>query len=115
MRFLKFGVIEFNRFRAMLGVTLFTPLLQKETYLIGMLGQILHQWKLSAVPGNYGYLIPNGNLLIAVNTGNGPPGLNAGGGRIQELDWAGSIWETRVIRFIVLLYPGLRGLKMVIH
>jgi hypothetical protein len=94
MRFTKFGVTEIDCDRATAGVTLFTPLLQKQTYLIGMRGEILHDWELSAIPGNYGYLLPNGNLLIAVKTEDGPPSLNAGGGAIQELDWDGNtVWE----------------------
>jgi hypothetical protein len=36
----------------------------------------------------------NGNLLVAVQTPGGPPGLNAKGGKIQEIDWDGNIvWE----------------------
>jgi hypothetical protein len=94
MRFSKFGVTKFDPMLATRGVILFSPLLQKETYLIGMRGEVLHQWSLAAAPGNYGYLLPNGNLLVAIQTDAGPPGLHAGGGKIQELDWDGNIvWE----------------------
>jgi hypothetical protein len=94
MRFSKFGVTEHDRARATPGVTLFSPLRHKVTYLIGMQGEILHQWNLESKPGNYAYLLPNGNLLVAVETPVGPPGFNAKGGKIQELDWDGNIvWE----------------------
>jgi hypothetical protein len=93
MRFSKFGITHFNNERATNGVTLFTPLLQKKTYLIGMRGEVLHQWNLEAVPGNYSYLLQNGNLLVAIKTDAGPD-FHAGGGKIQELDWNGNIvWE----------------------
>jgi len=94
VRFLKFGITEYDRARATPGVTLFSPLLHKVTYLIGMNGEILHHWNLAAKPGNYSYLLPNGNLLTAIETPDGPPGLYAKGGKIQELDWDGTIvWE----------------------
>lgn len=94
MRFSKFGITKFDRGEATPGATLFSPLRQKETYLIGMCGEILHQWNLEAQPGNYGYLLSNGNLLVAIKTEDGPSGINAGGGKIQELNWDGEIvWE----------------------
>lgn len=94
MRFNKFGVTEYNREQAHPGATLFTPLMQKTTYLIGMNGEILHQWNLEARSGNYAYLLPNGNLLVAVHTPGGPEKLSAKGGKIQELSWEGDIvWE----------------------
>jgi len=94
MRFSEFGVTKYDRTRASPGVTLFSPLHQKVSYLIGMQGEVLHQWNLTAAPGSYGYLLPNGNLLIAIKTENGPSEMRAGGGKIQELDWGGNIvWE----------------------
>ena len=48
MRFSKFGITKFDRGEATPGATLFSPLRQKETYLIGMHGEILHQWNLDA-------------------------------------------------------------------
>ena len=94
MRFSKFGVTLYDRENSSLGATIFSPLHQKTTYLIGMNGEVLHQWKLDSAPGNYGYLLPNGNLLIAIKTEEGPPGLRAGGGKIQELDWENNVvWE----------------------
>ena len=59
-----------------------------------MQGEVLHSWNLESQPGNYAYLLPNGNLLVAVLTPNGPPGLNAKGGKILEINWNGDIiWE----------------------
>ncbi len=94
MRFSSFGVTHHDRTRVFPGVTLFSPLHQKEAYLIGVCGEVLHTWKLGAPPGSYGHLLPNGNLLIAIKSENGPPGFRAGGGKIQELDWDGNlVWE----------------------
>ena len=94
MRFSRFGVTEYQRERTFDGVTLFSPLIQQNTYLIGMNGEIIHRWALEAQPGNYAYLLPNGNLFVAVKTPKGPVELSAKGGKIQELDWNGNVvWE----------------------
>lgn len=94
MRYSRFGVTEYKHGLAQEGATLFTPLIQKTTYLMGMRGEIVHTWKLESQPGNYAYLLPNGNLLVAVKTPDGPVDLSAKGGKIQELDWDGNIiWE----------------------
>jgi len=94
MRYTRFGVTEYNRDAATPGLTLFSPLLQKATYLIDMEGKVLHRWNLDHYPGNYAYLMPNGNLLAAIRTDEGPEGLAAKGGKIQEIDWDGTVvWE----------------------
>ena len=93
MRFSKFGVTEYNRELSHTGATLFSPLLQKSTYLIGMNGEVLHQWVHESYTGNYAYLLPNGNLLVAIHTPKGPK-FNAKGGKIQEMTWNGEVvWE----------------------
>ena len=94
MRFYKFGLTAHDRDRATPGFTLFTPLIQRATYLINMNGAIVHKWDLPDQPGNYTHMLPNGNLLASTWIEGGPPGLNAKGGRIQEIDWEGNVvWE----------------------
>ena len=94
MRPLKFGVTLHDSARAMPGFTLFSPIGGRECLLMGMEGEIKHQWRLPGMLGNYGQLLPNGNLLVSVRTLKGPKGLSADGGRILELDWDGNIvWE----------------------
>ncbi len=96
MRYLQRGVTVHDRDRAADGYTLFAPLLQNNVYLVDMAGEIVHQWELPGQPGNYAYLQPNGNLLVASWAGAGPDGLAARGGLIQELDWHGKpVWEHR--------------------
>ena len=57
------------------------------------IGDIAHHWRLPAGHGNYGQLLPNGNLLVSMRTPEGPK-LNAAAGRIVEIDWDGNIvWE----------------------
>ena len=76
------------------GFTLFSPLLQTKTILINMRGEAVHEWTLPAQPANYTYLLPNGNLLAALQTDEGPQGLPAKGGLIREIDWDGNtVWE----------------------
>ena len=94
MRFYELGVTEHDATRATPGFTLFSPLVQNRTYLINMLGEIVHSWELPHKPGNYTYLLPNGNLLAATYTDAGPKWFNAKGGRLQEIDWVGNVvWE----------------------
>ena len=96
MRFLQRGVTIADDGRAAAGYTLFAPLLQREAYLIDMAGEVVHQWRLPGQPGNYAKLQPNGNLLVSTWMGEGPEGLSAKGGLIQELDWDGNVvWEYR--------------------
>ena len=94
MRFSSFGITEHDRDRATQGVTLFTPLVQNFSYLIGMDGETVHRWELDSQPGNYSQLLPNGNLLTSVKTKEGPGHLSAKGSNIQELDWDGNlVWD----------------------
>ena len=68
-----------------------------EAYLIGMRGEVLHQWtNLPLLPGAYAYVLKNGNLLWAGRTAEGCP-LQAGkGGLLREYDWHGNVlWEYR--------------------
>jgi len=96
MRYLERGVTVHQRDKAAQGYTLFTPLLQRNVYLIDMLGNVAHQWVIPGQPANYAYLQPDGNLLVASWDGSGPDGLAGRGGLIQEYDWNGKVvWEHR--------------------
>src|SRR3954463_836917 len=98
MRYSQFGLTVHDRERATPGFTLYSPNLGRETYLLGMRGEIVHQWRNHpAVPGNYAYLLENGNLLWAgrVTEGNLPT-TGGKGGWLRELDWDGKlVWEYR--------------------
>ena len=94
MRYGKAGVTEYDLVRAAPGYTLFTALIQHNTYLMDLDGQLVHKWALAAQPGNYAQLLPNGNLIVAMKTKEGPTHLAAKGGWMMELDWQGKIvWE----------------------
>ena len=93
MRPLKFGVTEFNQSMAFPSFTLFAPSGGSQCFLIDMLGECRKEWTLPGPLGNYGQLLPNGNLLITVRTSEGPK-FNPIGGHILEIDWDGDIiWE----------------------
>jgi hypothetical protein len=90
----KFGLYSHDRERATPGFTLFTPLGLNKTHLVNMKGELVHEWDLPAEPGNYAYLLNNGNLLAAVRSQGGPKGLPAKGGHLLEMDWDGNlVWE----------------------
>ena len=82
------------------GYTLFAPLSGKDVWLIDMKGRIVHHWEMPNMPGTYGKLLPNGNLIYACKTNPeerkkvGAPMLSGFGGLIREVDWDNNlIWE----------------------
>lgn len=93
MHYSSAGLTHVDQNKATPGYTLFSPSYQLKTFLIDLAGEFRHGWDLTLPPGNYAYLLPNGNLLAAQRTEVGPK-LPAKGGLIQEIDWDGNIiWE----------------------
>ena len=90
MRYLQRGLTHRDTDRDTPGFTLYTPLRNSTTYIVNMAGDIVHQWDLPAGPTNYGYLLPNGNLLIALRSDDSPHEM-ARGGIMRELDWDGNV------------------------
>ena len=82
----KLGLISHNVNKAFSGYTIFSPLGQLSTFLINMKGDVVHEWKLPSMPGNYAYLLPNGNLLAAQKTKEGPVDLPGKGGKLIEME-----------------------------
>ena len=91
MRPLRYGVTEYDREITQPGYVVLSPMRGQECFLLGMGGEIVHQWHLPAILGNYGYLLENGNLFVSVPTTGGPK-LNAGAGRLLELDKNSNMW-----------------------
>ena len=88
------GLLSWDQGRALPGFTLYSPTGMPHTWLVNMKGQEVHSWRIPSAPGNYGYLLENGNLLIANRTDEGPQRLPAKGGQLLELDWDGNVvWE----------------------
>ena len=80
--------------KAYQGYTLISPMEGTTTYLLDMDGRIVHQWLLRYRPGDYGYLLGNGNLLIAGRTNKGPVTIGGRSGIIMEYGWEGNVvWE----------------------
>ena len=76
------------------GYTLFAPLNYTTAYLINNEGRLIHFWEGDYTPGNSVYLLENGHLLRTCNVGNQIFTAGGTGGRIQEVDWDGSlIWD----------------------
>lgn len=71
---------------------LFAPLNSNVTYLMDLQGQVVHQWRADSPPSLSVYLLPNGRLLRprSLGTSNFPEG-GGNGGRIEELNWDGSV------------------------
>lgn len=90
------GLLLNDKDRASAGFTIFSPLFSKETYLIGMQGDIRHTWQHPNHPGNYAYLLETGNLLWSGETAEGPCPGGGKGGLMREYTWDGDIiWEHR--------------------
>ena len=64
MRHSKVGLIDVVNGEATPSVTIITPLFGTGVYLIGLKGEVLHQWATDLPPGNYARLLPNGNHFL---------------------------------------------------
>jgi hypothetical protein len=94
MRHREFGVLVHDRDRTTPGYTLFSPLNGKATYIIGLHGDVVHEWHHPLVTGTYGYLLESGNLLWAGRLKEGPLHMGGRGGLIREYNWNGKVvWE----------------------
>ena len=94
MRPIATGLIQYDASRATAGYTVFSPLDGHETLLIDLQGEIVHRWDIGGNPGGYGYLLPSGNLLCAIDTKTGDARFGGKGGHLKELDWDGNlVWE----------------------
>jgi hypothetical protein len=98
----KLGLTAHDPSKAYQGYTLYAPMYGDGTvYLIDMQGNEVHTWKLPYPPGDYGYLLPNGNLFYLGQTPDAPADMfvawnNFAGGIMLEVDWDGNIvWEHR--------------------
>ena len=49
--------------KAFNGYTLFATMYGQDAWLIDMEGNVVHHWLMEHMPGPYGHLLPNGNLL----------------------------------------------------
>ena len=91
------GLTHYEKGRAFEGYTLFAPMYGRNVWLIDMMGQIVHRWEMDNIPGNYGKLLTNGNLLYAGKLIPSPlPEFGGNGGQLIEVDWEGNtVWEYR--------------------
>ncbi len=91
------GITNYEKGRAFEGYTLFAPMMGRNVWLINMMGQVVHQWKMENIPGNYGKLLTNGNLLYAGKLIPSPlPEFGGNGGQLIEVNWENNIvWEYR--------------------
>jgi len=88
------GLTFYEPEKAYHGYTLLSPMEGTDTYLLDMSGNIVHRWRLEYRPGDYGYLLDNGNLLVSGRTDKGPVTFGGRSGVVMELDWEGNkVWE----------------------
>ena len=88
------GLTVYKPDKAYQGYTLFAPMEGTNVYLIDMRGHIVHRWQLPYRPGDYGYLLENGHLLVGGRTDRGPVNIGGRSGIVMELDWDGkAVWE----------------------
>ncbi len=88
-------VTKFDPSKSFQGYTLFAPWGAGMVWLVDMQGRFVHRWKLPYIPGEYGRLLPNGNLLYAGRVLNGPlTHMGGAGGVLLEADWDSNIiWK----------------------
>ncbi|HZU06457.1 MAG TPA: aryl-sulfate sulfotransferase [Chloroflexota bacterium] len=89
------GVTYHDPTRAFAGYTLYTPLGGDLTLLIDMAGRVVHVWQPPPpLRPYYGYLLPEGRLLLRCTTGQEPWALGGESGAVVELDWDGQlVWR----------------------
>jgi len=77
------------------GMTLFSPLLSHDVFLVDMEGEVAHTWKTDLPPAGSVYLLDDGHLLRSGRVEDNPMFRGGGiGGRIQEVDWDGKlVWD----------------------
>lgn len=77
------------------GLTLFSPMISRSTFLINNSGEIIHTWESSYKPALSVYLLENGDILRTAFPGFNPRFWGGGiGGRVEIFDWDGTlVWE----------------------
>lgn len=91
MRYGDTGVLIHDADRATAGYTVFSALRGFFVYLIDMAGEVVHRWELPQPLSGHLQVLPNGHLLVAHRTKDGPPMIEGKGGRLVELDWDGNV------------------------
>ena len=114
MRHRDFGLLHCDQHRATPGVTLFSPINGKATYIIGLRGDVLHQWEHPLVSGPYAYLLGNGNLLWAGRLPEGPQHMGGRGGLLREYDWSGKVEKVECDQILVTVgrRPSVGGIDI---
>ncbi|MGC4115056.1 MAG: aryl-sulfate sulfotransferase [Myxococcales bacterium] len=85
------GLIECTE-GAYQGYTLFAPIWSSRTYLVDMLGRVVHTWQAAYLPGMNLQLLENGDLLRSAHKSMFG-GLPTGGG-LQRFSWDGElVWD----------------------
>lgn len=89
------GVVHYEPGRCHDGYTLFAPMYGNSVWLIDMVGRVVQRWEMEHIPGNYGKLLANGNLMYAGKVIPSPlPDFGGNGGQLAEFDWDGNkLWE----------------------
>ena len=98
----KLGLTAHDPSKAYPGYTLYAPMFGDATvYLVDIWGEVVHTWRAPFQPGDYTYLLPNGNLFYLGKTPAAqgemfPAWPVFKGGALLEIDWDGKIvWEHR--------------------
>jgi hypothetical protein len=94
------------------GYTLFAPMRATTTYLINNGGEVVHTWASDYRPRMSAFLLENGNLVRTAQLG-GNPTFDAGGagGRVEEIDWDGTIvWDFEYSSSLHLLHHDIEPL-----
>ncbi|MDX1470533.1 MAG: aryl-sulfate sulfotransferase, partial [Flavobacteriaceae bacterium] len=85
------GTVFYNTPTAQ-GYTLFT--VHTQTYLINNCGQVVNEWTSEFPPGNAVYLLEDGDILRAGNTGSSTIRFGGSGGVVERYNWEGTLeWQ----------------------
>jgi hypothetical protein len=92
------GLLRYEQTGQQEGYVLFAPVRSTITYLIDKCGRQVHSWNSAYKPSFDAYLLPDGSLLRAGNSGNTRFAVDGGaGGIIEKIAWDGSVeWTYRL-------------------
>lgn len=94
------------------GYILYSPVTDKNVYLIDKCGDLVHKWQTERLPGQAVYLLENGDLMRAGHFLSPFYNLGGKGGLLERFDWNNNkIWSYKLSDYDNCLHHDFKVLK----
>ncbi|MFN8294946.1 MAG: aryl-sulfate sulfotransferase [Chitinophagales bacterium] len=94
------------------GYILFSPITNKNVYLIDKCGNLINSWQTDRIPGQATYLLENGSLIRAGHDLSPFYNIGGKGGYIEQFDWYNNkIWSFKLSDYDNCLHHDFKVLK----